>query len=108
MQNSKIKFCIVMNFLFCILLGIISIDKSIISILYVLICIWALRGPKQAIQSLSINYAILLLSPVIYQLPTEVSWLRWLVLLIAGLRVIPLVSKSVLSLLVSLVVFYLV
>jgi hypothetical protein len=89
-------------------LGALAIDKQVINLMYLLICVWALLGPKQAIQGLALNYVMLLLNPLVYQMPAEMGGLRWLILLIAGLRVLPLVSKSVLRILFYLVVFYLV
>ncbi len=95
-------------FSFLLLLCILALEKHVVSFVYILICIWALFGAKQAIKGLTINYVILLLNPVVFKLPGEVSGLRWLVLFIAGLRVMPLVSRRVLYSLISLLLFYLV
>src|ERR1039457_3751889 len=94
--------------LFCLLLVFLAINQNIVSLVYAAICILALLGPKQAIQALAINYVMLPRNPVLYHLPGEVSWLRWIILLVAGLRVLPLISKCVLRILLYLFLFYLV
>ena len=75
---------------------------------YALLCLWTLVGPKQAIYALSLNYVILLLNPSVYELPGQLGVLRWLVLFLAGLRVLPLVSMRIFRLLLPLLLFFLI
>ena len=64
-------------------------------------------GPKQAIKALSLNYLILLLNPAIYTIPPESGLFRWIILFIAGLRVLPAISHRVAGYIVSLLFFFL-
>ena len=106
-MNTKDKHLIYLIAFFCIFLLVLSIHQYIIIGAYVLLCICTLLGPKPALQALSLNSTILLLNPSVYTLPGEIWVLRWLILLLAGLRVIPLVSLRVLRYLIPLFFFFL-
>ena len=83
-------------FIITIILGINSINSSVISITFAVICLWAFIGTKNAIQSLALNYTILLLNPAIVHLPGEAGLLRWVVLFIAAIRILPFkIKKSI-------------
>jgi hypothetical protein len=90
-----------------IFLGILLIHPYAFILIYILLCVWVLVGPKQAIQALSLNYLILFLNPVIFAAPSETGLFRWIILFIAGLRVVPSISHRVVVYLFSLLLFFL-
>jgi hypothetical protein len=73
---------------------------------YAALCLYALIGPKQAIKALSLTYIVIMLNPAIRVTPTELTTLRWVVILIAGLRVLPLIDSRSLYLIAPLLIFY--
>jgi hypothetical protein len=82
--------------------GVVILGASII------LCLWTLLGPRQAIKALALNYMILFLNHSIYHVPGETGVLRWLILFIAGLRVLPTVTPRAVRYIFPLVLFYLV
>ena len=83
----------------------LAVNKHIITGAFVLLCLWTLCGPRQAIQALSLNYIILFLNPGIFHPPGAMGILRWLILLLAGLRVLPAASASAWRYIFPLVLF---
>ncbi len=82
-----------------------ALHPGVVTGVYIGLCVWALSGARQAIKALSLSYMILLLNPV-FRLPSSIGILRWLVLLIIGYRVVPLVSSKMLRTIVPLLLFY--
>lgn len=72
------------------------------------LCIWALRGPKQAIQAIGLTVVIKFLNPAVYALSDQTGVLAWLVTLFASFRVLPLVNARHLGFLSPLLLFALV
>ncbi|MGO9376408.1 MAG: hypothetical protein ACLQBD_30530 [Syntrophobacteraceae bacterium] len=97
----------ILTALFVIFLLILAAHSLVITGAYIILCLWTLLGPKQAIQALSLNYTILLLNPAVFHLPVEAGVFRWLILFIAGLRVLPTASSRTLRYLIPLVLFFL-
>lgn len=109
METEQIKFNAFSQILFFIIfIAALAINKGVILGIYFVLCIWALLGPKQAIQALALNYIILLLNPAICRLPEAAGILRWLVLLLAGFRVLPTASARMFRCLTSLFAFFVV
>ncbi len=94
--------------LFVIFLLALAIHSLVIAGASILLCLWTLFGPRQAIQALSLNYIILFLNPGIFHHPAELGILRWLILFLAGLRVLPAASSSAWRYIFPLVLFLLV
>ena len=86
-------------------LAILATNRYTITASYILLCLWALAGPKHVIKVLSLNYIITLLNPAVFNLPAEIGIFRWLILLIAGLRIIPLVTVKSIRFLLPLLLF---
>jgi hypothetical protein len=95
----------VLTALFIIFLLILAAHSLVIAGAYILLCLWTLLGPRQAIQALSLNYIIIFLNPAIFHLPGAMGILRWLILLLAGLRVLPAASASAWRYIFPLVLF---
>ena len=93
---------------FVVILAGYAVCQELIYVGYAVLCIWALLGAKQAIQALSLNYIFLLLNPALYSPPPEaLGILRWVILLVATLRIIPLLSMRMLRCLLPLSLFFL-
>ncbi|MHC1729248.1 MAG: hypothetical protein AB9866_25160 [Syntrophobacteraceae bacterium] len=94
-------------FLFLTLfLLVLFIDTSVIVFAHVLVCFYALMGPKHAIKALSLNYLILFLNPAVQVLSAEAGILRWAALFFAGLRIIPAIKPKSFHFLVPLLFFF--
>ncbi len=76
-----------------------------ISLFYAGLCVWALMGPKQALQAITLAVFIRYLNPGLFSLPFEIGPLSWLILLLAFVRNVFLFKSDVLSKLVPLCVF---
>lgn len=88
------------------LICVIAVHRYVITFAFVVLCIYAVLGPKQAIKALSLNYLILFLNPSIQVLPAEAGIMRWVILFIAGIRVLPAVSSRSFRFLVPLLLFF--
>ena len=88
-------------------LVLLAIHPYVVAFAYLFLCLWALLGPKHAIQALSLNYIIVLFNPAIYALPEGIGVLRWTILFFAGLRVLPFTAKRSLRYLIPLFFFFL-
>jgi len=95
----------VLTALFIVFLLILAAHSLVVLGAYILLCLWTLLGPRQAIQALSLNYIIIFLNPAIFHLPGAMGILRWLILLLAGLRVLPAASASAWRYIFPLVLF---
>ncbi len=82
-----------------------ALHGNVILCAYAALCMYALIGPKQAIKALSLNYIMIFLSPAFHPLPVETALLRWVVLFVAGLRVIPAISWRSLRMIAPLLIF---
>ena len=80
--------------------------SSLTTLMYAPLCLYALIGPKQAIKALSLNYLVLFLNPAFHEPAAETSILRWVIILVAGLRVIPSISARSFRFLVPLLLFF--
>jgi hypothetical protein len=94
--------------LFIIFFLIMATHSFVIGAASILLCLWTLIGPMQAIQALSLNYMILFLNPAIFHRPGMMEILRWLILLVAGLRVLPAAPSRAWRFIFPLVLFCLV
>lgn len=65
----------------------LSLQKDLPTIAMVGLCIWALRGPDQAIQALTLGGLIKFLNPGLYPDLRTASMLGWVLLALAGVRV---------------------
>jgi hypothetical protein len=70
------------------------------------LCLYALFGPKQAIKALSLGYLVLFLNPAFHRVPDELSTLRWIIILVAGLRVLPTLPQRSFRFLLPLLLFF--
>jgi hypothetical protein len=95
----------VLTALFVIFFLILAAHSLVIAGAYILLCLWTLLGPRQAIQALSLNYIIIFLNPGIFHPPGAMGILRWLILFLAGLRVLPAASSSAWRYILPLVLF---
>jgi hypothetical protein len=86
-------------------IGAAALHPSVITWAYAPLCLYAMIGPKQAIKALSLSYIMILLNPAFHELPVVTSMLRWVILLVAGLRVLPAISLRSLRLIVPLLIF---
>ena len=83
-----------------------ALHASVITCAYGLLCLYALAGPKQAIKALSLSYLMLLLNPAFHELPQVTSILRWVIILVAGLRVFAAIPVRSYRFLVPLLLFF--
>src|SRR5208283_377866 len=84
----------------------LAVHRYVITGAYVILCLYAMLGPKQAIKALSLNYIILFLNPTIQVLPAETSALRWVILFLAGLRVFLAIPSNSSRFLMPLLLFF--
>ncbi|MBN1140894.1 MAG: hypothetical protein JXB25_03725 [Deltaproteobacteria bacterium] len=86
--------------------GSIFIHEQLAVIAYLLIFLLIFFGAKQAIQALSLHFIILFLNPAIWSQPSWLNVMRWIVLFLAGIRIIPLLTiKSFVRYVFPLLVF---
>lgn len=104
-RGTQILFLKLVIFIIIFIL-IVSTNQYVSLVASVLLCFWTLAGPRDAIRALSLNYMILLLNPAISNLPSQMGIIRWLILFLAGLRVLPMLSLRVIPELLSLMFFY--
>lgn len=84
-----------------------ALHPNVIIGAYVILCLWTLFGYRQAIQALSLSYVIILYNPAMYTFPREIGVFRWLILLMAGLRILPVGLVRSLRYLIPLAGFFL-
>lgn len=65
----------------------LSLQKDLPAIAMVGLCMWAMRGPDQAIQSLTLGGLIKFLNPALYPDLRTASMLGWVLLAVAGGRI---------------------
>jgi hypothetical protein len=67
-------------------------------VLYACLAVWAMRGPRSAIQALSLTYLLLFLNPALFPQSGIDLALRWVVFLIAAGQIISSFSRAKLPL----------
>jgi O-antigen ligase len=76
------------------LLGLQTLGPGLNTATYIGLSAWALLGIRQSIQALSIGWLLNFLNPAVFELSPQALGLRWLVVGIAGIRIIvPVLAK---------------
>jgi len=84
----------------------VALHPRIVTFAYAPLCLYALAGPKQAIKALSLSYLMLFLNHAFRELPAETSTLRWVIIFVAGLRVLPAISPRSYRFFAPLMLFF--
>ena len=93
---------------FILLLFGLAIHRHVVSAVFVSLIFFSLINPKRAIQALSINFLILLLSHGIYSTPINLGLLRWLVLFSSAIRILPFYTFHAFKYILPLGLFFVV
>jgi hypothetical protein len=77
-----------------LLLLLLTISRVAVVIVLVLLAVWSLLGPARAVQSMALAVIVKYSNPGLVDLGPESGPLLWLVLLTAGLRVLPTLNAA--------------
>lgn len=98
----SVRLCAAISVLF----GLLAIHPYVISGVLIILCGYAILGPKQFIQALSLSVVIKYLNPAIYAFPFYSGILFWLVIFCSCIRCISIISKKSLKIILPLIYFY--
>jgi hypothetical protein len=90
--------------LICGLFGMAN-SRALVTAATLALCVWALRGPYWALQSLALATIIKFLNPDLVAFPPGFGALSWLVVLVAVLRLAPTLRAAKLTLLGPILLF---
>jgi hypothetical protein len=74
--------------------ALLAYSRALANVVLVLLAAWALAGPRRAMQALALAVFVRYSNPALVDLGVESGPLLWLVLLVAGLRVLPLLCAA--------------
>jgi len=89
----------------CLLIVSLRIGPNAINVVGGFLCVWALLGPRQAIEALSLGVIIKYLNPSVFSFSPEFGLITWVLLIVAGLRLLLSASWRHLRLMLPLLAF---
>jgi hypothetical protein len=90
--EARFRFSLAACVALLVLLLLLTTSRAVVTIVLVLLCIWALLGPARAVQAMALAVVVKYANPALVDQGAETGALSWLVLLAAGLRVLPMIS----------------
>lgn len=93
--------------LYSVLLVIITLHPTVIFVLYVLLCAYALIGKEQAIEALAYSVIVKYLNPALVAFPPYFGLLSWLVIFMGSLSLLWRSRLQNIEVIVPLLLFYL-
>ncbi len=106
-SDLNVRNSFLLTIFFVCLFVALAVFPTIVIIVLIALCLWALTGPAQALEALSLSVIIKFLNPAIFSFSANTTILFFIVMFLASARILTTITVKHIKLIFPLLMFFL-